>query len=152
MNKQVKTYMEQVNEIEAACAAYAKGKGTDDALARVAFFFAGEIRRAKSKLLDWQTRCALNPLNAFEWADGAVEAAATLDTYSRLGHNIERLHMEPESDRTPEQTLEHIKTFATREAIRFARDPAHSTGQVSNLSARYVGAAYAKILDAGLFN
>lgn len=122
----------------------AKHFDLDDPLGRLTFFLRSAIATARERLEKFNTRLAANPVNAFEWADDAVDAAVKLDVYARFGVSVARRY---ERNEDPTEIVAGVKRYAHERLIHLAANPTLSTGQVRNLVARSEVAAYAELFD-----
>jgi hypothetical protein len=100
----------------------------------------GLLRCAKDDLATFSARFAENPLYAFEWASGAIEAAAKQHVALALKAIVERPGDEFGGH-------ENAVKYAVREALRGAKWPSHSTSAVSNLANEAKTAAFADFAD-----
>lgn len=149
MEKQAKQsqYMTEVMEIAAGLSLLVQQRKADrdDPVARLAFVLGYEIKTARSTLAKFAEQLEAEPANALEWADSAIEAAATLQVYGRLGAV---LVLPRKIEVSADQRLTEVRKFAADELARRSRTVSHSTGQCSNLVARYELAAYGKLFDS----
>lgn len=98
---------------------------------------ADMIASGEDTIDKFKEKLTANPAYAFEWAQGAIEAAAKLDVAIRLQGIL-----------THENGgFDAVMKNALREALRGARNPSHSTSTVSNLVDEAKTAAYAEIAD-----
>ena len=101
-------------------------------------YLARAIESDTDTLAAWEEKFKNNAAYAFEWADGAMRAAARRNVYLGLLGLFEA--------ETPIPYAQ-VAAIAQREALRVARHPSSSTSQPSNLMTTYTGSAYAEFLD-----
>lgn len=92
---------------------------------------------ADKTLAQFAERLVRNPLDAFQWSDGAIEAAARKDVALYLKNVLEH----------PEGGLDAAIAKATEMALRGARYPSHSTSAISNLCEQAKTAAFADMAE-----
>lgn len=87
---------------------------------------------ATETLEKWTARLKANPLDAFEWGDRAIRAAAELQAVAVLRQVFVA------------QGAPAAKQYAMDEAVRGARNPQHSTSVLSNEAKTMLVAVYAE--------
>lgn len=101
------------------------------------FTLTHKLGTAKEQIVKFQEKLAKNPAHAFQWAEGAMTAAAAIEVYGFL---LGRLEIET-------VTVGAINTLALQKTMHAARWPAASSSDVSNAMERKIGAAWAEVLE-----
>jgi hypothetical protein len=91
---------------------------------------------AQSALEQFKTRFAEDPFYAFEWADGAMEAAAKAYVAKTIQAWMERTNND----------IDAVQNEILKAMHQGARCPSRSTSQPSNLMAQYKTAAFAEFV------
>jgi len=107
---------------------------------RVEFFTRSlqrQIEDLAQRIANWKARFEQDPADAFEWSDDTMKAAAQL----KVARIVEAL-FEKAADKNA--AIDVIRKEALRKALEAARYPAHSTSQPSNITAAYLGVAWAE--------
>jgi hypothetical protein len=111
--------------------------------------FAAELTAAiasNQKVLDtFKERLADNPVYAFKWSDGAMQAAAKMQVYERFLIACEKDLSEVTDIETEEQRVEQLRTYITTEAFRMAEQVPSSTSRASNAMENFERQAYIKL-------
>lgn len=141
-----KTYQEDIDEqVRGLAVIIAAHKELDDPLGRLAYFLQTSIALMRGRLATFTDRFAKHPLDAFEWADDAVEAAAKLNVHAKLAAVVVRKY--EDGTTTPIDIAAGVKRYAFERLVYLGTYPSLSTGQVKNLAARAELAAYAELFD-----
>lgn len=93
-------------------------------------------REAENALKTFSQYYVSDPAYAFEWADGAMKAAATLKVLGAI---------ERRKAAVPDETMDLVLNVIRGEALRGARNPGASTSQASNLMHAYETAVWADL-------
>jgi hypothetical protein len=104
--------------------------------------FKSLVTRSEAALVKFKTNLDKDALYAFSWGDSAIAAAATLQVAQGALKALALI-----TDPNSEATVETLIEFYRKEVMCGARNPAHSTSQMSNLVRTYVTAAQVQALD-----
>jgi hypothetical protein len=95
------------------------------------------IAEAKTSFEAFSNRFAVNPLDAFEWAESTVKAAGR----NEIGHQLQ--HWLAADQPKASKIIEYLEDAV----LRGAKYPSSSSSPMSNLAAQAKLAAYAELLE-----
>lgn len=108
--------------------------------------FADELRfaldKAEAELTKFKERLEDSPAYAFQWADGAVEAAAIRSVF---GHALKGV--EAENGLNDEDRAKHLLEYYRRQTMTAATTVPASSSRLANLLADYERKATARVFE-----
>lgn len=106
-----------------------------------------QIARAQATVDGFAARFAEDPVRAFEWSQGAIEAATRLDVFESAVLRLTDNDGVPCLERDGKSTIESLRAYATDKIMHGARYPAHSSSQVSNVVSQQTVSAWAQLVE-----
>lgn len=104
---------------------------------KLAYSLQVRVEGAQTVLERFKENFAKDPSYALEWGFEAFKNAATVEVCTAMLSYLER----------PEATIEAIRAYLTKQALRGARNPSFSTSPTSNLMAQLRTSEEAELLD-----
>lgn len=119
----------------------------------VAKVFLGKMSSATSAITSFKASLEQSLCYAFEWASGAMSAAAQLHVFTQAWKAITDEDGKPTPTRTGTDgktwdTLPRLKDYAQAEVNRRAQSPSRSSSPTANIMEQEYLAAWAKVLEA----
>ena len=108
-------------------------------------YLSTRIEVSQSTIASFSDRLADSPIDAFDAADSAMEAAAVLAVCEGLRHMLVLLAEKGHSD---DEIRQLLVAHAQRDALRHARFPSKTSSASANIMKVNVAAACADLADA----